>query len=89
VRHLEVRRGSYVDSVALMQVSKLVSALDGVTTALVAMGTELNLELVAGMGFEVPPVSPNEMVVAVEATSEEAVAAAVGEVDLADRKSVV
>jgi len=83
VRHLEVRRGSYVDSVALMQVSKRVSALDGVTTALVAMGTELNLELVAGMGFEVPPVSPNEMVVAVEATSEEAVAAAVGEVDLA------
>lgn len=83
MRHLEVRRGSYVDSVALMQVSKRVSALDGVTSALVAMGTELNLELVAGMGFEVPPVSPNEMIVAVEATSEKAVAAAVGEVDVA------
>jgi FdrA protein len=83
VRHIEVRRGSYVDSVALMQVSRRVSALDGVTSALVAMATELNLELAAGMGFELPPASPNEMVVAVEAGSEEAVAAAVAEVDAA------
>ena len=83
MRHIEVRRGSYVDSVALMQVSKRVSALDGVASALVAMGTDLNLELLAGMGFEVPPASPNEMVVAVEAGPEEAVAAAVAEVDVA------
>ena len=83
MRHIEVRRGSYVDSVALMQVSRRVSGLDGVVSALVAMGTELNLELVAGMGFEVPSVSPNEMVVAVEASSQEAVDAAVAEVGLA------
>ena len=83
MRHIEIRRGSYVDSVALMQVSRRVSGLEGVVSALVAMGTELNLELVAGMGFEVPSVSPNEMVVAVEASSQEAVDAAVAEVDLA------
>ena len=50
-----------------MQVSRRVAALDGVTAALVAMATELNLELAAGMGFEVPASSPNELLVAVDA----------------------
>jgi FdrA protein len=83
VKHIEVRRGSYVDSVALMQVSKRVASLDGVVSALVAMGTELNLELVEGMGFDVPEASPNEMVVAVEAASDDALKRAVDEVDAA------
>ncbi len=67
MRSVQLRRGTYVDSVTLMQVSRRVAALDGVTSALVAMATELNLDLAAGMGFEVPPSSPNELLVAVEA----------------------
>ena len=57
-KHLQVRRGSYVDSVTLMQVSRRVASLAGRPRALVAMATELNLDLAAGMGFEVPTGPP-------------------------------
>jgi FdrA protein len=80
MRSVQLRRGTYVDSVTLMQVSRRVAALDGVTSALVAMATELNLDLATGMGFEVPLSSPNELLVAVEAAS---VDEALAEVDLA------
>jgi FdrA protein len=83
MKTLQVRTGSYVDSVALMQVSKRVAALDGVRAALVAMGTDLNVELALGMGFEVPEVSANQMLVAVEAGSDDALATALAEVDAA------
>ena len=83
-RSLETRKGAYVDSVTLMQVSKRVGALPGVNAALVAMSTDLNLELAAGMGFEVPAgLGPNEMLVALDADSEDALAAARVEVDAA------
>jgi FdrA protein len=83
-RTLETRKGAYVDSVTLMQVSKRVAGVDGVSAALVAMATDLNLELAAGMGFEVPGgLTGNEMLVALEADSEEALAAARTEVDAA------
>ena len=36
MRSVQVRRGAYVDSVTLMQVSRRVGALDGVASALVA-----------------------------------------------------
>jgi FdrA protein len=83
MRSVQVRRGAYVDSVTLMQVSRRVSALDGVASALVAMATELNLDLAAGMGFDVPDTSPNELLVAVDASSDEVLATAVAEVDTA------
>ena len=83
MRSIEVRRGSYVDSVTLMQVSRRVAALDGVTSALVAMATELNLDLAAGMGFDVPDTSPNELLVAVDAADDDALGAAAAEVDAA------
>lgn len=63
--HLEVRQGAYHDSVTLMQVSRDVTAVDGVLSAQVAMGTELNLELMRGMGFDAPAgTGPNDLVVA-------------------------
>ncbi len=72
MRHVEVRKGAYVDSVTLMQVSRRVADLDGVDAALVAMTTDLNLELAAGMGFEVPTgTTGNEMLVALAAASED------------------
>jgi FdrA protein len=83
-RSLDTRKGAYVDSVTLMQVSKRVGALDGVSAALVAMATDLNLELAAGMGFTVPAgLGGNEMIVALEAESEQALAAARAEVEAA------
>ena len=66
-RRLQVRTGSYLDSVTLMQVSRRVGSLPGVSAALVAMATDLNLELARDMGFDVPQVSPNDMLLAVEA----------------------
>jgi FdrA protein len=88
-RHLQVRPGAYRDSVSLMQVSQRVGAQPGVVTALVAMATELNLELLAGMGFSAPGgASANDMVVAVEAIDNDALSAAVQQVDviLAERQ---
>ena len=62
--HVEVRSGAYADSVTLLQVSRAVQATPGVVAAQVAMATGLNLEVLEGMGFEVPASSPNDMVVA-------------------------
>ncbi len=83
-RTLETRKGAYVDSVTLMQVSKRVGSLDGVTGALIAMATDLNLELAQGMGFDVPAeISPNEMLVAVDARDDDALAEAMAELEAA------
>lgn len=74
--HVELRRGAYFDSVSLMQVSRQVAGTAGVTAAQVAMATELNLELIAGMGFALPGETvPNDLVVAIRAESEEGVEA--------------
>ena len=51
---VSVRRGQYRDSVTLMQLSRELSTVDGVEAAFVAMATELNLDLLAGMGFDRP-----------------------------------
>jgi FdrA protein len=83
MRSVQLRRGVYVDSVSLMQVSRRVSGLDGVRSALVAMATDLNVELAAGMGFEVPDATANELLVALDVESDPVLAAAVAEVDAA------
>jgi FdrA protein len=81
-RHTELRRGMYRDSVRLMQVSQALQAVPGVSAALVAMATELNLELAAGMGFVPPqPASANDMMVAVAADDDAALAEALRRLD--------
>ncbi len=81
---VEVRRGAYHDSVTLMQVSQAVSRLDGVDAAQVAMATELNLDVLRGMGFDAPAgAGPNDLVVAIRADDDDAVRRAHAEVDLA------
>jgi FdrA protein len=83
-RSVQVRRGSYQDSVSLMQVSRELQDRDDVTSALVAMATELNLGLLADMGFEPPrEASPNDMLVAIDAESDSAVDDAVTALDAA------
>jgi FdrA protein len=81
---VSLRSGVYADSVRLMQVSRDVSALDGVTGVLVAMATPLNLELAATMGLAPDePTSPEQLLIAVRAESEEALAAAAAAVEAA------
>ncbi|MBO9520462.1 MAG: FdrA family protein [Nocardioidaceae bacterium] len=81
--HVEIRPGAYADSVALLQVSRDVAATPGVTAAQVAMATELNVEVLAGMGFTLPAASPNDMVVALRLEGESALPAALAAVDAA------
>ncbi len=77
IEHVEARAGAYADSVTLMQVSRRVSAGDGVEAALVAMGTPLNLDLALGMGFTLPANgSPDDLLVAIRARDDSALAAA-------------
>lgn len=81
VEHVEARQGAYADSVTLMQVSRRVASADGVSAALVAMGTPLNLDLLDGMGFTAPAgAGPNDLVIALRAEDAAAVAGALTEV---------
>ncbi|RCV52170.1 FdrA family protein [Marinitenerispora sediminis] len=65
-----------------MRVSRTVAALDGVRSALVAMATELNLELLADMGGAAPDgVGPNDLLVAVCAEAAEVRASALRRAD--------
>jgi FdrA protein len=75
--HVELRSGAYADSVTLLQVTRRVAGEDGVDAAFVAMGTDLNLDLVRGMGFAVPAgTGPNDLLIALRASSDEALQAA-------------
>ena len=83
-RHLDIRSGVYLDSVALMQVSRDAATVEGVSSALVAMSTRLNLELLGGMGFAAPPgASPTDLLIAIEAADDDALAAALARVEAA------
>ncbi|MEU7915505.1 FdrA family protein [Microbispora bryophytorum] len=66
---VEVRPGVYRDSVTLMRVSRALTEHPGVTVAVVAMATELNLGLARDLGFAVPPATPGDLLVAVRAGS--------------------
>ncbi len=79
ISRVEVHRGRYHDSVRLMQASKALQEVPGVTDALVAMATELNLSLLADMEFdmdEVAGIGPNDLLLAIRAETEEAIEAA-------------
>lgn len=79
---VELRHGAYHDSVSLMQVSRAVAGTEGVTAAQVAMATDLNVEVLTGMGFVVPEgAGPNDLVVAVRGESGDAVEAGLAAVD--------
>jgi FdrA protein len=82
MQHVEARSGAYADSVTLMQVSAKAQAVAGVQAALVAMGTELNLDLVVGLGFAVPDqAGPNDLLVAIAADDDDSLASALAVVD--------
>ncbi len=83
-RSVELRRGGYLDSVTLMQVSSRVATREGVRAALVAMATDLNLELAGDMGFDLPAgAGPHDLLVALDADSAQALDLARADVDSA------
>jgi FdrA protein len=82
--HLELRSGAYYDSVSLMQVSRQVAGASGVAAAQVAMATELNLDVIGGMGFSVPEgAQPNDLVVAIRAEGDDGLANGLAALDAA------
>jgi len=84
MRHVEARAGAYADSVTLMQVSAQAQAVPGVRAALVAMATGLNLGQLADLGFTAPDgITGNDLLIAVDAADNDALAAARAAVDSA------
>ncbi len=82
--HVELRRGTYHDSVSLLQVSRAVAATAGVRAAQVAMATDLNVEVLTGMGFELPAgAGPNDLVVALHLEDGASLADGLGAVESA------
>ena len=82
--HVELRPGAYADSVTLLQVSRTVQGLEGVLAAQVAMATALNVEVLTGMGFDVPAeATTNDLVVALRLADPARLAEAVAGVDRA------
>ncbi|WP_248965649.1 FdrA family protein [Sphaerisporangium perillae] len=78
---VEVRTGLYHDSVSLMRISQALGSRPGVTVAVVAMATELNLDLARDAGFAVPDAGPTDLLVAIRAGSEAAVKDAAEELE--------
>ncbi|HEY5881073.1 MAG TPA: hypothetical protein VIU11_19330, partial [Nakamurella sp.] len=82
--HVEIRRGSYRDSVTLLRVSQAAGAVPGIVAAQVAMATPLNLELAVGLGFAIPDhVTPNDLLITLRGVDDEAVRTARAAVEAA------
>jgi FdrA protein len=80
---VEVRKGTYHDSVTLMQVSRQAEQLPGVEAAAAVAATPVNLELLARQGFAVDSagLGPSDLVVCVRAADEAAADRALEEVE--------
>jgi FdrA protein len=80
---VEVRRGTYHDSVTLMQVSRQAEELPGVEAAAAVAATPVNLELLARQGFSVEEagLGPGDLVICVRAADEEGAGQAMAQVE--------
>jgi FdrA protein len=78
-----IRRGEYIDSVKLMIVSKKISQMDGILTAAVQMGTQVNKEALKRTGLldkEAESASKDDLIISIKGTKE-AVDEAFGQID--------
>ena len=80
---VEVRKGTYHDSVTLMQVSRQAEELPGVAAAAAVAATPVNLELLARQGFAVDAagLGPSDLVLCVRAADDQAAAEAMEQVE--------
>lgn len=75
-----IKKDSYFDSVSLMLMSRELKKTSGVADAVVAMGTAMNIDLLKTMGFaalDLKDVTPNDLLVAVDALNDEALDTAI------------
>ncbi|MBU0928120.1 MAG: acyl-CoA synthetase FdrA [Spirochaetes bacterium] len=82
MKRISVKKGSYYDSVFLMLATRGLKGLPGVSDAIVAMATPMNLDMLGDMGFaaaDLEGLGPNDLVAAVDARDEATAAAAIAE----------
>lgn len=73
MKRIIIKRDSYYDSVVLMRISAELKKITGVSEAVVSMGTEVNINLLKQVGFsrpELEAVTPNDLIIAVDAIDE-------------------
>jgi FdrA protein len=80
---IEVRKGTYHDSVTLMQVSRQAEQLPGVEAAAAVAATPVNLELLARQGFDVDGagLGPSDLVICVRGADEAVAERALEEIE--------
>lgn len=79
-----VRKGVYLDSIALMRMSQVITAVPDVVDAALMMGTPSNREIMANaglLGAEGEAASGGDLIIAIRATTNAAVEAAVAEAE--------
>ena len=80
MKNLIIERNRYFDSVFLMRISSELEKLDGITQAVVAMATPINVENLVKSGFELATgdaaTRPADLIIAIDATSIDANTAA-------------
>ena len=71
---IEIRKGFYLDSVALMRLSREIAAMDGITEAALMMGSPSNIAILrdAGLLSEEVSATGNDLVLALRARTESA-----------------
>jgi FdrA protein len=79
----EIRRGTYYDSVVLMQLQRALLALPDVHDAGVVMTTPANRDLLHANGFDLTNISatPDDLLIIVRATTATAASHALGQID--------
>jgi FdrA protein len=78
----EVRKGFYLDSVALMRLSRSIAGMDGIEEAALMMGTPANREILADAGLLAETgaaAGGGDLVIGIRAATEEAARAALAE----------
>jgi FdrA protein len=79
-----IRKNEYHDSVFLMRVAKRLSDQEGILQAAVLMGTEKNKGLLAEIevsGAGISAATPNDLILAVKAESEQSLSTVLGKID--------
>ncbi len=91
MKAVTIARERYYDSVFLMLITREVKALSGINDAVISLATPSNVENLARVGFRSPELEeagPNDLVVAIDAEDNEALAAAQAHVeDMLRKKS--
>ncbi|MEX2444052.1 MAG: acyl-CoA synthetase FdrA [Alkalispirochaeta sp.] len=84
MKRIILRKDSYYDSVFLMLISSNIKKMKGISEAVVAMGTEMNVDLLNDMGMggpELKGATANDLIIAVEAADKQTIEAAETTVD--------